>query len=215
MRDGFRPVTILVRDDIPEDLRRDLATSRVIDIREAEPRKGENVAGVIVYLRGEDPEPGEKYDGAALAETVEGLMADSLRELYGIMYRAADKHAHFICKGCGAGFCSDRDQYAEMKDGDACPECHIAVVEKVALPPFVGAEEHPGVADVMALTETMRALVNQFGGDQKEMMELRTREVRALERIAAALLGIGVSFHEGVLRAHITGTSDREMPRGG
>lgn len=70
-----------------------------------------------------------------------------------------DSHAHFMCKGCETVFCTKHPDYANMKEGDACPQCHIAVVTELKLQrlPFDGMP--PGLASVFG--ETMGMLDEQ------------------------------------------------------
>ena len=44
-----------------------------------------------------------------------------------------ETHPHFMCNGCQTVFCTKHPDFAEMKEGDACPECHIAVVTEVGM----------------------------------------------------------------------------------
>lgn len=58
-----------------------------------------------------------------------------------------ETHAHFFCVGCQTGFCSKHPDFADMKDGDNCPECHIATVTEVKLQRMDGLP--PGMRDVL------------------------------------------------------------------
>lgn len=72
-------------------------------------------------------------------------------------------HKHFLCTGCATGFCSSHENYTDLKDGDPCPECHIATVREVAvmqLPqmPSLGAEMAEGMQGMLdKLDEQMTA----------------------------------------------------------
>lgn len=74
-------------------------------------------------------------------------------------------HQHFVCSGCGTGYCSAHETYKDLKDGDPCPECHIANVAEVDLAPLfsgssigLGAEMAEGMQGMLAkLDEQMSA----------------------------------------------------------
>ena len=76
-----------------------------------------------------------------------------------------ETHPHFMCKGCQTVFCTKHPDFENMKEGDACPECHIAVVTEV------GMQRMPdGMPPELAMI---------FGG---AMTELRAQTVTARVR---------------------------------
>lgn len=91
-----------------------------------------------------------------------------------------EKHEHFYCPKCGAGFCSEREEYIAMKEGDACPECHISTVKLVETASFETDFIQP-------FLEELQQVIGPQNNEMIAANSFRKRIAEALERIVPIL----------------------------
>jgi hypothetical protein len=58
------------------------------------------------------------------------------------------EHKHYACEACHTVFCDEDPRFANMMEGDGCPECHVATV---TLLPLAVASDDPfaPMSDIM------------------------------------------------------------------
>ncbi len=124
-----------------------------------------------------------------------------------------EPHKHFICLSltCGALFCAKEPQYAEMKDGDACPACLIATVKEArpaVVPPDLGKMGEQMDEQLKPLLDFMLTFTAEEKAFKDRTLVLREQTRDALRSIAyslGVLTGAIVGDDQGHAALRITG----------
>ena len=92
------------------------------------------------------------------------------------------KHKHFICQGCGMGYCTAHEKFEAMQEGDGCPDCHIATVTEVQL---IGPLPVP--PDMAPYVQMVMDFVKKNDEQMERQLKLREQTRDALRSIANSL----------------------------